>query len=61
MKALLATVFGWPNGIVVGNLLASALWVPITGAALYLLRNRWMRRLVAFHHKHKTLHDQGIK
>lgn len=24
--SILTTLFGWPNGIVVGNLLASAIW-----------------------------------
>lgn len=32
MGGLLSTLFAWPNGIVVGNLIASALWaIPVAG------------------------------
>jgi hypothetical protein len=33
---ILTTMFGWPNGIVVGNMIASALWA--TPAFLHLHR-----------------------
>lgn len=41
MTGILATLFGWPDGIVVGNLIASALWAL---PALWHLDRRMRRR-----------------
>lgn len=45
-------VFGWPYGIVVGNILAEFL---IVGSA-FAFRHFLMRKFVELHHKHKTEH-----
>jgi hypothetical protein len=55
MNALLhqlAIVFGWPGGIVTGNLLAEAMVV--TGAVVF--RDRLGRAFAAWHHKHHMAH-----
>lgn len=49
-------VFNWPNGIVVGNLLAEVLVV----AFALGFRDRLMKRFVAFHHKHKSEHEARL-
>jgi hypothetical protein len=43
MIHLLAVLFGWPNGIVLGNLIASALWA---APALFHLH-----RKISRHHR----------
>lgn len=55
MIHLLGTMFSWPNGIVVGNLIASALWA---GPAVLHLDRR-MRK----HHEllKKHIADQAAK
>jgi len=40
MKHILYEIFGWPGGIVVGNLLASALWAIPTFLHLHRKLNR---------------------
>lgn len=44
--------FDWPNGVVIGNLLASMLWVPVQWFGIHV-------RLAAHHAEvHKHLDDQ---
>lgn len=55
LKALihqLAIVFGWPAGIVTGNLLAEVLVV----LAALIFRDRLGRAFAAWHHKHHMAH-----
>lgn len=59
MTYFLLILFRWPDGIVLGNLLASLLWsgiVAIAVGVLWLLRNVIARRVVAFWHRHHTEH-----
>jgi hypothetical protein len=49
---LLITLFKWPNGIVVGNLIASAICVLIAAIHLDRLANR--------HHKEHMAHWKGV-
>lgn len=59
MTYFLSVLFRWPDGIVLGNLMASLLWAVIVAAAvgaLWLLRNVIARRVVAFWHRHHTEH-----
>lgn len=53
---VLGQVFDWPDGIVVGNLLAEVLVV----AFVFAFRDHLMKRFVAFHHKHKVAHDARL-
>jgi len=50
----LSTIFSWPNGIVVGNLLASVLWVPVGAAGTYLIERHHHKKL---HAKLDAIHD----
>ena len=59
MTYFLPILFRWPDGIVLGNLLASLLWAAIVSVAvgaLWLLRNVIARRVVAFWHRHHQEH-----
>ena len=47
MTAVLATLFSWPNGIVVGNLIASALWAAPALVHLHVKLNRQHREHLA--------------
>lgn len=47
MKHFLLTLFGWPDGIVVGNLIASALWAAPALAHLHWKINRHHREQLA--------------
>lgn len=49
---LLDQIFGWPNGIVVGNLLAEVMVVLLA----VVFRDRLGRAFAAWHHKHHTAH-----
>lgn len=48
LTAFLLVLFAWPAGIVVGNLIASVLWLPVQWAGLHL-------KLAAHH---VELHDR---
>ena len=48
---ILQTLFSWPNGIVVGNLLASVIWAPIA-----MIR---IDRMLKRHHDHMLRHLSG--
>lgn len=47
MTRILVTLFGWPNGIVVGNLIASALWAAPALAHLHIRLTRQHRAHMA--------------
>jgi hypothetical protein len=44
-------LFAWPQGIVVGNLIASCLWAGPTFAHLHWLQARRHRELMRAHHE----------
>ena len=52
---ILRTLFHWPDGIVVGNLIASALWAAPAFAHLHCKLRRHHAELLA---SHKDLHDK---
>lgn len=64
MGHLLATLFSWPNGIVVGNLIASAIWAPIGIIHLDRLMRRHHAQQIAQaarHHREHMRHLAGKK
>lgn len=61
MSRELWIVFGWPYGIVTGNLIASAIWAPLAVGTLWVFRNPVGRRYAAWHHKHLTAHIEALK
>jgi hypothetical protein len=54
-------LFNYPDGIVVGNLLASLLWVLIVAATIFVLRDWIGPRLVAFLHRHHVAHLEKLE
>lgn len=50
MTRILATMFSWPNGIVVGNLIASALWAAPALTHLHRKINRHHREAMTRTH-----------
>lgn len=54
---VLKTIFEWPNGLVVGNLLAEVLVV----AFVFAFRDHLMKRFVKFHHRHKEAHAESLR
>lgn len=54
---VLAVIFAWPDGIVVGNLLAEVLVV----AFAFAFRDHLMKRFVRFHHRHKVAHEAQLE
>lgn len=49
MIHFIATLFSWPNGIVVGNLIASALWALPAFITHHLLIRRHITNTLASH------------
>lgn len=49
MAGLLRTLFAWPQGIVVGNLIASALWALPAFITHHLLIRRHITNTLASH------------
>lgn len=47
LKIILLTLFGWPAGIVLGNLLASIAWVPVQWAGVHLRLESHLREVRA--------------
>ena len=61
---VLRTLFSWPNGIVVGNLIASAIWAPIGIIHLdRLMRRHHAQQLAqaAHHHREHLEHLTRLK
>lgn len=54
-------IFDWPDGIVVGNLLASFLWVPIAALGIFCFRDRIGPRLIAWFHRHHQAHLDSLE
>jgi hypothetical protein len=46
MKTILLTLFGWPGGILLGNLIANVVWVPLQWAGIHLRLQAHLRDLV---------------
>jgi hypothetical protein len=61
MIGFLHTLFSWPNGIVVGNLLASAIWAPIGIIHLDHLMRRHHREHISLMHRHHREHMEALK
>lgn len=58
MWGVLVTLFGWPNGIVVGNLIASAICVCLAAAHMErLLRRHHRERMAQARHTHRLVAD----
>jgi hypothetical protein len=45
MKTFLLTLFGWPGGILVGNLIASVVWVPLQWLGIHLHLKSHLREI----------------
>lgn len=54
-------LFNYPSGIVLGNLLASLLWVALVGVAIFVLRNWIGPRLVSWLHRHHIAHIEKLE
>lgn len=55
--AVLLILFGWPTGILVGNLLASTLWVPLQWLGIHLKLRAHRRDL----HARMDVQDQALE
>lgn len=53
-------VWNWPNGIVVGNLLAALIQIVVVALVVFLLRNVLGPILVRWLHKHHAEHLETI-
>ena len=58
---ILSTMFSWPNGIVVGNLLASAIWAPVGIIHLDRLMRRHHREHLALVIRHHREHLAALR
>jgi hypothetical protein len=58
--SILRTLFSWPDGIVVGNLIASAIWAPTAIIHLDRLARRHHREHLALLHRHHREHLDAI-
>lgn len=47
LHAILLTLFGWPGGILLGNLIANVVWIPIQWAGIHLRLESHLRDLTA--------------
>lgn len=46
LHTILLTLFGWPGGILLGNLLANIVWVPLQWAGIRLHLQAHLRSIV---------------
>ena len=46
-SSILLTLFGWPAGILVGNLIANVIWIPLQWAGIHLRLKAHLRDLTA--------------
>jgi len=54
-------IFNWPNGIVVGNLLAALLQGFIVLTIVFVFRNAIGPHLVAYLHRHHVAHIEKLE
>lgn len=47
LMSILLTLFGWPGGILLGNLLANFFWMPLQWAGIHLRLESHLRDLTA--------------
>jgi hypothetical protein len=59
MIHILSVLFSWPDGIVVGNLIASALWAVPAVAHLDRLAKRHHREHMELLRRHRAADSQG--
>jgi hypothetical protein len=55
-----STLFRYPDGIVLGNLIASLLWVLLAALTIWFARDFIGPRLVAWLHKHHVAHLESL-